>query len=213
MNILIFGDSIAYGAWDREGGWISRLRKFVDNKIISTPEDENYYHYIYNLGISGDTSTSVLDRFQAEVDARLLKEKDCAVVFAIGTNDSQFIFATQENKTPQEKFTANISTLITKARKYTDKIIFVGLSPVDDAKVNPIPWSPEKAYINEHVTKFDALIQGVCKDESISFVDVLPVLSSGDFTHLLKDGVHPNDAGHAMLFEAVREALVSAGWI
>jgi len=27
VNILVFGDSITYGAWDEEGGWVQRLRK------------------------------------------------------------------------------------------------------------------------------------------------------------------------------------------
>ncbi len=72
MKILIFGDSIAYEAWDREDGWVTRLRKFVDDKILSAPEEDNYYHHIYNLGISGDTSTGVLNRFHAEMNARLL---------------------------------------------------------------------------------------------------------------------------------------------
>ncbi len=213
MRIFVFGDSIAYGAWDREGGWVSRLRKYVDDKILSAPEEDDYYHHIYNLGISGDISTGVLNRFHTEMNARLLKEKDCAVVFAIGTNDSQFMFANKENKTPVAQFSANISTLITEARKYTDKIIFVGLPPVDDAKLNPIPWSPEKAFINEHVKKFDNAIRAVCKKEHVTFIDIFSVLSARDFTHILEDGVHPNDVGHSMIFEIVRDSLVNVSWI
>ncbi len=213
MKIFIFGDSIAYGAWDREGGWVARLRKFVDDKTLSAPEDESHYHHLYNLCISGDTSTGVLNRFNAEMDARLLKEKDCAVIFSIGTNDSQLIVATKENKTPQKQFSANISTLITKARKYTDKIVFVGPPPVDDTKVNPIPWSPEKAFISTQVTQFNASIRDICKNADIPFIDVLSVLSVKDFELILEDGVHPNDAGHVMLFEIIRDALVNAGWI
>lgn len=29
-KILVFGDSIAYGKWDSDGGWVARLRKYVD---------------------------------------------------------------------------------------------------------------------------------------------------------------------------------------
>lgn len=30
MRILVFGDSIVYGAWDTEGGWAERLKKRED---------------------------------------------------------------------------------------------------------------------------------------------------------------------------------------
>lgn len=33
IDILIFGDSITYGAWDSEkGGWVNRLRLTLENK-------------------------------------------------------------------------------------------------------------------------------------------------------------------------------------
>jgi lysophospholipase L1-like esterase len=35
MRLLIFGDSITYGAWDIEGGWAARLRKFLDGKTLT----------------------------------------------------------------------------------------------------------------------------------------------------------------------------------
>ena len=39
-RILIFGDSITYGAWDKEGGWVQRLRKFLDERNLTDP---NFY--------------------------------------------------------------------------------------------------------------------------------------------------------------------------
>jgi lysophospholipase L1-like esterase len=189
------------------------LRRFIDDKIFAGPEGEKRTHHLYNLGISGDTSTGVLKRFSTEIDARLLRDKDCAVMFAIGTNDSQFILADQDNRTPLPEFSQNISALILEARKYTQKIAFIGLPPVDDARVNPIPWSPQRAFVNGEVKKFDTALQEICARESLPFIDVFSLLSSGDFTQLLQDGVHPNDAGHAMMFEATREFLIKAGWI
>ena len=53
VQILIFGDSIAWGAWDKEGGWVQRLRKLIDEKNLSDPE---FYCLVYNLGVSGNKS-------------------------------------------------------------------------------------------------------------------------------------------------------------
>jgi len=68
-HILVFGTSTTYGAWDSEGGWVARLRKFLDEKTISS----NYKSegLIYNLGVSGDKTEDVLKRFEPETKARL----------------------------------------------------------------------------------------------------------------------------------------------
>ncbi len=48
MKILIFGDSIAHGVWDREGGWAQRLRRFLDEKKFPIP--------LFNLSITTETT-------------------------------------------------------------------------------------------------------------------------------------------------------------
>jgi len=153
-HFFIFGDSITYGAWDKDGGWASRLRKFVDKKNISDP---NFYCLVYNLGISGDTTTDVLERFEFELKMRL--QDELAVVFAIGINDSAFLNETQTNYVPLEQFKTNLQSLIVLARKFTSKIIFVGLSPVDEAKTTPVIWDASKSYKNEYIQQYDAAIK------------------------------------------------------
>ena len=57
MKILVFGDSIAYGANDYElGGWVNRLRLDFDKKT-------DYEIEVFNLGRSGEISEEVLNRF------------------------------------------------------------------------------------------------------------------------------------------------------
>jgi len=76
VQILIFGDSITYGAWDKEGGWVRRLRKFLD---------ENYEDYlIYNLGISGNNTDDLIERFEFETKQRLKENDETIIIFAIG---------------------------------------------------------------------------------------------------------------------------------
>jgi lysophospholipase L1-like esterase len=36
MIVLVFGDSIAQGYWDSEGGWVERLRKANDSATFLT---------------------------------------------------------------------------------------------------------------------------------------------------------------------------------
>ena len=57
--INIFGDSIAWGAYDEMGGWANRLKQYFS-------EDKENYIEVYNLGVSGDNSEKLLKRFFVE---------------------------------------------------------------------------------------------------------------------------------------------------
>lgn len=204
-RVLIFGDSITWGASDPEGGWTARLRKWVDERMY---KDGRFDYPIYNLGVSGDKTEDLLKHFDVEVIARLVKDdRKPIIVFAIGTNDSQYLENEQRKRVTLEQFTKNIQELIAKARGYASKIIFIGLLPVDEAKTIPVPWAPEKSYKNEHVKEFDDIIKSQCQQNDISFVDIFSYFSSKSFKVLLEDGLHPNAEGHQKLFEKIRDFL------
>lgn len=61
MQVFAFGHSITQGFWDREGGYITRLRKFLDKKSLENPDE--YYFETYNLGVSGNDSQQLKERF------------------------------------------------------------------------------------------------------------------------------------------------------
>lgn len=193
MNILFFGDSITWGAWDKEGGWVSRIKKFVDEKIIAS--NFGYYHDIYNLGISGDKTTELLERFDSEAKNRIDDESETVFVFAKG------------NRTPIDQFETNLKNLIDKAKKYSNKIVFVGLFPVDDSKLTPPSWESNKSYKSEYVSQYNKAIEQVCHDESIDFVDLYNRFLDQNYKELLIDGLHPNTDGHKQISEVVLKFL------
>lgn len=87
MRILVFGDSIAQGFWDSDGGWVNRLRRQYDlMKIEGGHEDPPT---IFNLGISSNSSEDVVHRMEHEIIARQLPGEELCVVIAIGVNDSR----------------------------------------------------------------------------------------------------------------------------
>lgn len=207
MILLIFGDSIAYGCWDEEGGWASRLRRFVDKKVIAS--NFEYYVVIYNLGITfGMNTNDILARFDSETRSRVLGNKDIAFIFAIGVNDSQFINKKKKFVVPLEKFRANIRELIQKARKFSSKIIFLGLTPVDEAKVDPIPWLPANSCKNEYIEKFNQIIIKECAKNEVDFVEIFEKFAHLDYKKFLIDGVHPNTQGHELIFEIIKDYLI-----
>src|SRR5271157_5203514 len=101
MQILVFGDSITYGACDSEGGWVQRLRKFLDGKNLINTE---VYYSVYNLGVWGNAIEDLLKRLEFETKQRIEENEEVMFVFAIGVNDSNFIYSKTTFKTPSGKF-------------------------------------------------------------------------------------------------------------
>lgn len=204
-QILVFGDSIAYGAWDIEGGWVSRLRKYLDKKTLSDPEA---YYIIYNLGVSGDTAEDLLARFDFESKSRFHedKEEEVITIISIGGNDA--VFLNKESKllfTPEE-FSNNLQKVIDKAKDISKSIVLIGITPVDEEIVDPIPWAPEMSYKEENIKNFNEIVKAKSAENDILFVG-LDDIFSGRLKDLFEDGCHPNTEGHKLIYEKIRKTM------
>lgn len=204
-DIFVFGDSMAYGQWDEQGGWAQRLRSSYDQSYVASRAERTY---IYNLGIPGETTEDVLKRFKGEMEPRFVRQNDSIVLFALGMNDSHMVHKTQRWKFKPEQFEANLVELVSQCRPFTDKIGFIGLNPVDEAKVTPLPWNPEKSYQNGRVKEFNDIIEKLTQREKLFFVDVWSAFAQQDHKQLLSDGLHPNASGHRKIAEKVNAFLM-----
>ncbi len=205
-DVFIFGDSITYGQWDEQGGWVQRLRSSFDQSYIAHRSEMTCF---YNLGVPADTTEGVLKRFRNEVAARHKDGKQKVIIFAIGLNDAHFVHKTKRPKFTSEAFTDNLKSLLSQAREVSDKIAFVGLNPVDEGRVTPLPWNPEKSYQNERIAEFNFIIEKLAKDENIFFADVWGSFTKQDHKSFLSDGLHPNASGHRRIAEKVHAFLTS----
>src|SRR4051812_9348616 len=138
-HIYCFGDSITYGEWDEQGGWVQRLRSAADQAYIAHRGAKTR---VFNLGIPGDTAEDLLRRIEGEMAARFDPEVETMIIFDIGMNDSHYNTAEKKYFCEPHAFEVNIGRLVGIARKYTKKIAFVGLNPIDQRKVDPLPWNP-----------------------------------------------------------------------
>lgn len=205
-NILAFGASILYGAWDREGGWVSRLRKYVDEKNSENLDESSCF--VYNLGISGDSSQDLLSRFDMEAKARIGNNEESLFIISIGVNDCMLDNETGLNNVPKENYIENLQKIINLAGKYSGKVIFMGFFPVNETKVDPIPWRPGCSYKNEYIEQYNGAMESVAEENKIPFINLYKKFSNLDYRKLLKDGVHPNSEGHELIFETIKNFLV-----
>ncbi len=204
MRVLVFGDSITQGFWDSEGGWVQRIRKMYDKKQIEdlVNRDEPT---IFNLGVSADKIASVIKRFVPETEARKYHGESFAFVFSIGTNDTYL--KGKENASTPQAYTDALDTLHAAAIHYSNKILFVGLTPVDEKRTAPVFWD-ENIWTNERITQFDKVLRDFCQKNSVAYVPIFETFQAKQQQKdLLADGLHPNDDGHQLIAELVKPAL------
>ena len=121
-RICIWGDSITWGArLPFRAGWANLFRNYLEN--ISEE-----YIAIYDLGIDGNTSEDILNRFDGEAKARSPE----IIIFAIGTNDSHYKQNNHKFPISIKDFENNLMKIVEKAKKISTEIIFIGLAKGND---------------------------------------------------------------------------------
>jgi lysophospholipase L1-like esterase len=210
-KLFFIGDSITAGAWDSRGGWANRLiGRLMQETMDAQFKPNSFYCMSYNLGVSGNTVPDLLDRIGNEVGVRVrsFRRDQMQLVYSIGVNDSVFFLSENKPRFTDREFEENVSRLIDASAEFAPNVSFLGLLPVDDDLLNPIPWSPGEAYVNQHVQRFEAIIASVCQRHSIPFFPLFDRwMKMPDYKTCLIDGVHPNEAGHALMADQIGEFL------
>jgi lysophospholipase L1-like esterase len=204
VEIMTFGDSITLGVWDKEGGWVQRLRNFLEKK--NSPTSRNFYYPIYNLGVDADTTASLLDRIENDIKKRLVVDTKLIIIIKIGEADSCLV--KNNIRTPIKIFEKNINKIFAIAKKYSPNIIFVGLNPVDESKAQPVWWNEKLSFSNEKIREYELALKKACILENIPFVSMFDEWMKLNYKKLLEDGVHPNSKGHQKIFETLKNYLI-----
>lgn len=205
-DIIVFGASITYGAWDPVGGWVQRLRTQLDKKSLRSPR---YRSRVHNLGISSNTSVDLLRRFKRELEPRIFSGHKPCIVISIGLNDAAYNLKTKRPMTAPRRFKKTIAAIIRLAKRYTNQIVFVGLTPADEPRTNPVPWNRQKSYRNQYIREYNGYVQAICKRLNIHFINLISIFSPTQVVTLLVDGIHPNSLGHQMIYKRVARFLSS----
>ena len=192
-TICVFGSSIAWGAWDEVGGWVSRLRNYLT-------QNHHDYFDVYNLAIDGDDSNGVLKRFSAENEVR----NPGIIMVAIGMNDLAYVNSKNNLRTPLKKFENNLAELAKQAKIFTKEIIFIGLTKIDETKTMPVAWNSTVYYEEKKVALYNAKLKEFCTNNGLMFIEMQNALSKED----LEDGLHPNNEGHEKMFLRIKDFLI-----
>lgn len=197
-KILVFGDSIAWGAFDFEkGGWVERLK----TKFLSTYGNGGGIG-VYNMSVSSNNTTGVLETIENDIiKINKIEPEDCIFLFSIGSNDPVYVDTKDNVGVPFDLYKNNLEKIVEISKKYTKDIIFTGLMIVDENKTKP--WSKNEYWENDDIKKYNDEIENICKRHGLDFISLWDILAIED----LSDGLHPNTRGHEKIYKQVEKCL------
>jgi lysophospholipase L1-like esterase len=189
IRICFVGESFVNGTGDPEFlGWTGRVCQ--DAQINST-----YKITHYNLGVRGETSRYLKQRWLKEVSYRLPKGYDGRVVFSFGVNDSGW--AGKEQGIELAESLANLHSILSEAKQLYP-VLMVGPPPCGDAN------QQERNQVIENLSQKFAL---VCSQLAVPYLDVFAGLvnSSTWLTEAkTNDGAHPKATGYTEFAKIVQ---------
>lgn len=163
--------------------------------------------YVYNLGIPGDNSKYLLERLENEILSRWEEEDgELIVIIAIGVNDSQYILSDKKCRTGINDFRKNLKGFLKIIRKFTNRIIFLGLTNINEKITASYD---EKTYKNEYISDYNSIIENFCENNRLFFIPMFGLLKDSD----LEDRLHPNSQGHEKIFQKVKNFLIKKNLI
>jgi lysophospholipase L1-like esterase len=182
-KIVCMGDSLTEGYQIKPGScWPSLLNAEPNLEII-------------NSGICGDTTAGMLSRFQQMV---ISHQPDYVIIMG-GTNDIWF-------NTPDSQIIGNILAMTRHARHH---------------KIQSIIGIPTTFYLPEvsdeehffmdlkgmklRLTEYENILRKFIYDDKQPMIDFSRNINSALF---LEDGLHPNEAGHAVMAKNAKQSLI-----
>lgn len=201
-RIYCFGDSITRGENDHVGGgWADRLKAYCIGRHLKGAEEVS----VFNLGIGGETTVGLSKRFLGEFKTRRSDEGKELVLFAYGANDAAELV--QKLVVPQDAFLRRLKSCTLAATGRGCGVTFLTITPVAKAS-DGIMNRRGKIRSNARIAQYNAGLRSLAQELGAGLIDVNAAFLKRDLeTLFVPDGVHPNAAGHEVIFQTVRDAL------
>jgi acyl-CoA thioesterase I len=193
INVVFLGDSLTAGFQQGPGYMPPRYYRFTNLlesslRLILQEKGIGKDLAISNLGVDGDSTSGMLERFNRSV----IHESPEVVLIWGGINDLS------TRITPEEVF-QNIIKLIAKTKDIEAIPIVISISPVVGT------------HFNELVQKLNSMIKDYCIDTKVEYIDVYSELidSEGKLAdEYSNDGIHLSDLGYRKVMIQVYQTIL-----
>ena len=201
ITVVAIGASalLGWGASKPTRSWASALHSH-----LAEGTTENIF---YNLGIPGDTTTGIRQRFPAEVPIRFVRARASehrVVIIQVPGQDLAYHTERTQYKTSPELFVENILVLLQQSLELADHTVVQGILPVREVVQPYGVWQKR----NENVLFFNELLAVACSTYlEVTLLDTYSAFAGREAELLATDGIHPNDQGHERIYQMMYTAL------
>lgn len=165
---------------------------------------------VFNFAKSGETISFVKD-----LAPQILKEygrgQKTIIIASAGGNNTKAVDAPENYVSTLTEYENEIRELLTLLKKSSDALILVDSNGyVDEAKTNPKlnPLNGRYSYFtNARRKQFKVKADALCKELSIPVAEVTVDDEQWEQKYMYEDGIHPNQAGHQLVFESIQPIL------
>lgn len=160
---------------------------------------------IIDAGISGDTTTDVVNRFYGDV-----MNVDFSVIsIFIGTNDSRGLGdGSGITNVSVDEYGMKLDYLVRTLQAKEKPIINITLPPVNNRRLKEFFGAESNwEYSRDHLEAVNAVIRGVSEKYGTTLVDFAAALGDRGDDYLDTDGLHLNIKGQILLAEMLFDVL------
>jgi lysophospholipase L1-like esterase len=191
LTILALGDSISS---DRES-W---------GKILNRYWHEDPSRCVLDCAISGNTTSSLLDRFYSTV---LNQEFEWVVLF-IGTNDCrQLDDPAHLSEISQEEYQRNMEYLTGRFVERGKRIVLVTLPPADNARLRAFLPEANFCYDPDRLATTNHYLRELAARKGLAVADLAAAVQAQSQDVLEEDGLHLNGTGQTILCRLLLDLL------
>lgn len=194
QRITIFGSSSIYGTADSQlGGFVNRFRLWYE-----TIDARNR---VYNLGIWGEQTSSLVERISREASVR----KPHLIMIYPGFNDCRRHGSRDSpNIVSKGSFRDSMLKLISNAQAIAETVVITGY-PFDESRTCPLP-STNCYYLLSDAAEYTKTLVSASHELGAQVLDFFTALYDRDMDPLLApDGLHGNTKCHELLFNLTRD--------
>ncbi|MEM7120148.1 MAG: GDSL-type esterase/lipase family protein [Pseudomonadota bacterium] len=198
LRICFVGDSYINGSGDEAGlGWIGRLceRRFSGAYRLT----------FYDLGIRGQTTDEIRDRWKDECLARFSEGADNRIVLQFGINDVAEVRGVGR-RVAEDASVANAEAIVGEARDLAP-VLWVGLPP---ANVACSPMRPSEGleldFKQETAVALNQRFMALAAKLGVPYLDIqTPLLADRRYRESLTRGdrMHCDGSGYAIMADLV----------
>lgn len=209
MKILFQGDSITDGnrykdiesRWDKNHQ-IGHSFAYIVTGLIMMQYPNRQFEFV-NRGVSGNRTNELLSRWNEDT----IEENPDVLIMLVGVNDAFCNYEGKEYDENAELYDKNYRELLKMAKDKNPELRIIMLEPFANVEISNPSENISKEFRQKKLNNIQAKVRKIAKDFEAIFIPVQDkfnkIMDTPYPKYWLWDGVHPTEAGHAILAKDV----------